>query len=988
MSYFQSMSFTLRLFGSPAIQLEHGSWQDIASTKPALLLLYLAFAEDWVSRESLATLLQPDGDDGSVRRYLRVLLNRAKDFAWAGSLEIETERLRFAVDTDVQQFLKAIAAEQWSIAYELHKKSLLENFVIRDAPALEAWLELERERLLRAWNLSALRHAQNLAENQNHLEAMRVLEQLLVHDPLQEDVVVAFMRQCARTGSKPDAIRAFERFKTALETELGLEPMPETLVLLEQIRRSQVVVVAAATKSQPIAKALLRPPRLIGRESEITAFQNSSAKINLFLAEAGAGKTRLLEEIAPAQARWWHCREGLEGIPYQPITQWLRSNLSAIPELGAYREDLARLAPETAPNEIFGPGEPSSAKARLLEALARVFEASESPIVIDDLQWMDSSSLETLTMLAARGRVPIVAAVRSDEINRALEETLNIWRGQGVIQEIKLEPLSATSLQALIEEVTERNAIGQDIRQWLSEHGGGNAFFVLETLRDLIEHGTVIDPSDLRIPNQVQHLIERRFKRLSQTTQRILQAASVMREGFTPQHLSGMIGISEFAALDALEETERAGFIIGNRFQHDLVRQSMYKSIQDTRRKALHARAATLLAETAEAIIVAEHWSNADTNDKAIEYWLIAANQFKEKFLPLNAEQCYLLAAKATNNAEKRQGFLLSAFESVADTRLDNRYDLIIQEVLEKPAGPNQYWMAKICTIYNYLNTSQLDNAQVAIEEIHAAFPDYQLPDQELTLYFLGLVQNYFFQRGNYEQALKIVQELIINHVNNPPMLCSFKNTLGSLLSGLKRYDEAKTTFQEAILLAKQVNSTSKHLIIATNWVFLHLVQHNTDTEINLGNSIEYAEVALHRDPTNSFVATDVLRNNLAAIYQRVNRVEEAIKQLEFNCSNASSLWRGAAWAKLSKIYAERKQFPQVAQALDNVIGIAESLDDAAMQATAIVAALTYGNVEAVTRAKKAARYGNEALAGHPYLITQLDEAEKVWAKRQLELNS
>jgi DNA-binding SARP family transcriptional activator len=72
-TYYSSMSFTLRLFGSPAIELEDGSWQDIANTKPALLL-FLAFVGDWVSRGSLATLLQPDGNNENVRRYLRVLL--------------------------------------------------------------------------------------------------------------------------------------------------------------------------------------------------------------------------------------------------------------------------------------------------------------------------------------------------------------------------------------------------------------------------------------------------------------------------------------------------------------------------------------------------------------------------------------------------------------------------------------------------------------------------------------------------------------------------------------------------------------------------------------------------------------------------------------------------------------------------------------------------------------------------------------------------
>jgi DNA-binding SARP family transcriptional activator len=983
MSYYLSMPFTLRLFGSPAIQLEDGSWQDIANTKPALLLLYLAFVGDWVSRGSLATLLQPDGDDENVRRYLRVLLNRTKDFSWTGALEIESKRLKFALCTDVQQFQAAIAAEQWAVAYELHKKSLLEGFVIREAPALDAWLELERDRLLRAWNLSALRHAQNLSENRNHTEAMRVLEQLLQHDPLQEDVVVAFMRQCARTGSKLEAIRAFERFRTALELELGLEPMPETLVLLERIRRSEEVVVnAPAAKSQPIAKVLLRPPRLIGRAPEMAMFQNSSAKINLFLAEAGAGKTRLLEEIAPARARWWYCREGLEGVPYQPITQWLRANLNTIPELGAYREDLARLVPEIAPNETFGPGEPSSAKARLLEALARVFEANQNPIVIDDLQWVDSSSLETLTVIASRGRVPIVAAVRSDEINTALEETLNTWRGQGIILEIKLEPLRPESLQTLIEDVSDNEAINQNISQWLSENAGGNAFFVLETLRDLIENGAVIDLNNLRIPNQVQHLIERRFKRLSETTQRVLQAASVMREGFTPQYLSGMIGISEFAALDALEETERAGFINGNRFQHDLVRQSMYKNIQETRRKILHARAATLLEETSDDIEIAEHWSNAGNKENAVTFWVKAAKYFEAKHDLQNAVLYFKKASQITENLALGQDYLLWAIYHAIDINSHQEFTLSLQEIIDNASNDEIYWFAytQLARI-KWMIDGNFDEAEKILNKIEQAFPNLEFPNERLTNAFFGVYIDVLQYQGNSERALEFLRRESEDFVFDAAHQCMHKNSVAISLLGLQRLDEARTELEAAIELAEQANSINHHLHTAVNWLSLN-VRANTP-EI----AVDYATSTLQKDLEGTFFATEVLRNNLSACLARLNRKLEAVQLLEYNTQHATLTYQGLAWGRLATLYFESNQHDKVSNAVIQVVDIAEKISVGVVQIAALIPALKFGTVQDVKRARATAMYTQDLLNANPYLIPQLEEAEQIWAKRQLEMD-
>ncbi len=448
------MQINLYLLGKPCFQ-NHADLtaQDIPNTKPALLLIYIAYLNDWVSRTALASIFQSAGTDSSVRRYLRVLLHRAQEFPWAQQLEVEAERLRFELRTDVQAFLEAINSEKWSVAYLLHHQSLLEGFSIRDAPALEAWLELERERLQRLWNLSALRYAQQLAEQQNHQQAIEVLERLLGVDPLQEDVVSILMRQYAATAARTDAIRVFERFRQVLLTELNLEPMLDTMVLLEQIRRSEKISnPLAIAKPTAIPTDLLRPPRLIGREKEWLQFQQSTAQIKVFLAEAGAGKTRLLEQIS--QGCRWYCREGLEGVPYQPIIGWIRGNLSSLPDLGAYREDLARLIPEIAPNQTFGPAEASTAKSKLLEAISRVFVAQTQAIIVDDIQWIDQSSLEALVFIANQQKITVIAAVRKDELTPILEQTLNTWRGQNKLLEIKIEPLSPQELQNLILDVS------------------------------------------------------------------------------------------------------------------------------------------------------------------------------------------------------------------------------------------------------------------------------------------------------------------------------------------------------------------------------------------------------------------------------------------------------------------------------------------------------------------------------------------------------
>ncbi len=971
------MGFQLRLFGVPAIQLENGVWQDILSTKPALLLLYLAFSGDWVTREALASIFQPIGSDESVRRYLRVILNRTKDLPLAPFLEVEATRLRLRIKSDVQQFEAAIAAGEWVTAYDLHKKTLFGDYTIRDTPSLELWLELERERLQSAWKMAALRLAKILAVELQHQKARVILEQLLSQDPIQEDVVIALMHQCVALGARQDAIRAFEQFRSKLETELGLEPMPETLGLLEQIRQSKSIAVPLAVlKNQPIPSILLRPPRLLGREIEITEFNQANTPVRIFLAEAGAGKTRLLQEIAPTQAPWLRCREGLEGIPYQPMIEWIRSNLHAIPELGAYREDLARLIPEIAPHETFGPAEPSSAKARLLEALARVFEVSPEPIIIDDLQWIDQSSLEALVFTVTRQKIRLIAAARHDEISPLLEQTLVTWRGQNNLYEIKLEPLSFEQLKTLIEDVSKADTLSQEIQQQLLENSGGNVFFALETLRDYLERDAQDSAAILQIPKQVKHLIGRRIKRLSETTQRILQAASVMREGFTPKYLSEMIGISEFAALDALEETENTGFTKGNSFQHDLVRQSLYTGIQETKRKALHARAATILEATADALLIGNHWLEAEKLAKAVPKLLIAAE-----------EQHYL------GNSDAAIAILENVLQHNPSENLQN-----------------QTWL-KLATIYD--ETNQLEQLKKIIDNL---LQENVEPLQLVEI--LDLQSNYLLKFEKIveicqvlEKATEILKAFDPNNLSSkqrliPAKLAYFKDDIETALNAYLielEYQKNMIPSANLVQLYSDVASTYGAIQDFENSECMALKSYELAQQLKirhlqvsavaeygyactrLQKNEQWLEIGEATLALGNYEATEVVRNNLVSSYSLLGRSNEVIHHSGILAQESTQpRLRAASWSRIAVIHIKNKDLEQAQVALENTLVELPKIQDNAALTSVIYNLIKHGTkTQQNSAALQISRIQTRDLSAQ--MKVRLEEAEKIWAERQLE---
>lgn len=508
----------LRLFDTPHHELD-GVRLEIAPTKPAALALFLAVQGDWVDRERLMLMFAPDLNESAARHHLRVLLNRTKQLNWVTNLEAQATRLRFVIPSDVKAFREAIGRGDHHEALALHQKPMLKGFQV-GAPEFEAWCGIERGAFVRAWTDAAQKLARQLLETDPNAAA-RVLKTVLEQDDLAEDVLHAYLEAAYLAGNREEPIRVFEGFGQRLKTELQLEPLEATLKLVQTIRDAKPLTSSSSERTfisgTPIK--VLRPSRLAGRAHELEQLQASNASLVLIAAEPGSGKTRLLEEAVP-NAIWLRCTEGLESVPYQPVIEFVRAQMPYIPALEAYLEDLARLIPEIMPGATPSPADPSSAKSRLLEALTRVLEESAKALVVDDLQWADSSSLELLTFLVHRGKSQMYGAYRIHEKSAILERTLSGLSSSGKLETITLNALDVNAMRDLLADLIGIPEGPERFSRWLATRSNGNVFFALEMLKSLFENGvlevrdgdwyTALDEitndySELEVPPRVQN---------------------------------------------------------------------------------------------------------------------------------------------------------------------------------------------------------------------------------------------------------------------------------------------------------------------------------------------------------------------------------------------------------------------------------------------------------------------------------------------------
>jgi ATP/maltotriose-dependent transcriptional regulator MalT/DNA-binding SARP family transcriptional activator len=100
----------------------------------------------------------------------------------------------------------------------------------------EDWSVVERERLALLFTEASLALGDMLlGEGQPH-EAIGLAWRVLEYDQAQEEAYQLLMRAYAELGERSTALRLYSRCVQVLESELGVEPLPETLELYERIR--------------------------------------------------------------------------------------------------------------------------------------------------------------------------------------------------------------------------------------------------------------------------------------------------------------------------------------------------------------------------------------------------------------------------------------------------------------------------------------------------------------------------------------------------------------------------------------------------------------------------------------------------------------------------------------------------------------------------------------------------------------------------------
>jgi len=374
-------------------------------------------------------------------------------------------------------------------------------------------------------------------------------------------------------------------------------------------------------------------PVLVGRDAEVAALDESWARARdgapatvLIGGEAGIGKTRLVRQFSAGvegEVLYGGCVDlSGGGLPFTPFTSALRGHGDTLADL--------------LPMEV--QADSDTARARLFEEVLTQFAdlSARQPVVlvIEDVHWIDRSSLDLLSFLVhnqqAAGGLLCVVTYRSDELERAhpLRGSLAELDRVAWTRRLELSRLERREVGSLIGAISGAEPTASLVAD-IYQRSEGNPFFA-ELLLDRQDQ-----PG---LPESVRDLLLARVARLPEPTQAVLRTAAAGVGRVSHELLAAASGLDDDALSAALRPAVAAGVLVvdggGYRFRHALISEAVRDDQLPGERAAAHRRFAQALAS--DHVLAANgggpaelafHWHAAGDASRALEAaWQVAGD--------------------------------------------------------------------------------------------------------------------------------------------------------------------------------------------------------------------------------------------------------------------------------------------------------------------------------------------------------------------------
>ncbi|MBI2807937.1 MAG: protein kinase [Planctomycetes bacterium] len=430
---------------------------------------------------------------------------------------------------------------------------------------------------------------------------------------------------------------------------------------------------------------------LVGRDREVGLLQDrweqaieGMGQVVLIVGEAGLGKSRLvhvLKEHVIAESSGadhpvveWRCAPQYENSSFYPVIEFCERALgfardeppeARLKKLVARVEDLGLPASEYVPifaallslpldSRFEAPtSTPAKQKEKTLEAILEWLRlrATKQPflLVIEDLHWVDPSTLELLALHVETGlndRILTVLTFRP--------EFQAPWKSKDHQTVVALSRLTKKQMTAMMQQRTGVKALPPALIEQIVAKTDGVPLFVEEYTKMVMESDRIKEVQGsvevsgsyvhLQIPATLQDLLISRLDRMASNPEVVQLAAALGRE-FSFELIRAAGALDEKTLSAELEKLVSAELLYTKGrpplnsylFKHALIQDAAYLSMLKSKKQIVHRRIAEAIEKQYPDLaerqpeVLAHHCTEAGLTPQAIAYWTKAGLRSQER---------------------------------------------------------------------------------------------------------------------------------------------------------------------------------------------------------------------------------------------------------------------------------------------------------------------------------------------------------------------
>jgi DNA-binding winged helix-turn-helix (wHTH) protein len=570
---------------------------------------------------------------------------------------------------------------------------------------------------------------------------------LVTHDELLESVWPGSVIE-------PQAVR-----RHVLEVRTALGDRPKNSLFIETVPKKGyrfIAPVSEPVSSSPIVSRAATQGVFVGRGGALEILHETwrralggERQFVLIGGEPGIGKTALAEEFQRQSAVGeravrianGQCMEGYGSKePYAPILEALgrlcrgQQGAAVVQILSAEAPTwlaqlstlLTREQRERLQREIIG-----ATRERMLREIADALESITAEaallLVLEDLQWVDDSTVDLISALARRrtlARLMLLATCRpldAEPSSSPLKALIQDLMGRRLCREIALTALSEVEVEEYLGAQSPASRAPPGLTELVYRRSEGNPLFIVAALEHMAKRSLVtredgrwqlrvpLEEIEFEVPDDLRHMIEAQLERLSAQEQSALELASIAGASFSASLISHAADIDLRSLEDLYEQLSRRHHIVkwvatrslpdGSateryEFVHALYRQVLYDHQLPGRRARFHRqigeRLAAMHAQQMEDVVpeLAYHFEQATDWPRAIEYLQRAAELAGRRYAPSQTDAMLVRALELVSHlpVTERAQTELRLLGSLAALRMAT-YDMRTVETYETLAA-------------------------------------------------------------------------------------------------------------------------------------------------------------------------------------------------------------------------------------------------------------------------------------------------------------